>query len=151
MGNESSILILSNYLKAQLERLVMLREYHRNIDDPYVKSALSFVIEDTQEAIARVSSRLRQLGTISSTQISAEATEKLLHQSRRRRTLSDRLVFVWRGLKYQVDWYDTQIKGLIKDPDSQAIFVALAEQARLRLNRWENLMDEMKVSWGKQV
>lgn len=146
-----SIPILKQHLKTQLERLVMLREYYQNVDDPYVKSSLSFVIEDTQEAIARVSSRLRHLGTISSTQISAEATEKLLRQSRSRRTLVDRLIFVWRGLKHQLDWYETQIKKLIDDADSQAIFVALAEQARVRLERWENLMDEMKVPPARRV
>ena len=149
--NNPSITMLAQHLKTQLERLVMLREYQRNIDDPYVKSALSFVIEDTQEAIARISSRLRQLGAISTHQISAEATEKLFRQSRSRRALADKIIFVWRGLKHQVEWYDTHLKNLIRDPDSQAILVALAEQARLRLERWENLMDEMKVSTNRQV
>jgi hypothetical protein len=149
--DNSSIPILKQHLKTQLERLVMLREYHQNVDDPYVKSSLSFVIEDTQEAIARVSSRLRQLGTISTNQMSAETTEKLLRQSRSRRALVDKLIFVWHGLKHQLDWYDTQIKNLINDADSQAIFVALAEQARVRLERWENLMDEMKVPPARRV
>ena len=143
--------ILKQHLTTQLERLVMLREYHRNIEDPYVTSALSFVIEDTQEAIARVSSRLRQLGAVTTGQISEETTEKLLRQSRSRRALADKLIFVWRGLRHQLEWYDTQIKNLVDDPDTQAIFVALAEQARVRLERWENLMDEMKVSPDKSV
>ena len=146
MGQQTSITILTQHLRAQLERLVMLREYHRNINDPYVKSALSFVIEDTQEAIALVSSRLRRLGAVSSSQISDETTEKLLWQSRSRRALADKIIFVWRGLKHQTEWYDSEIKNLIDDPDSQAIMVALAEQARVRLERWENLMAEMKVS-----
>ena len=140
-----SVAMLSQTLKAHLERLVVLREYHKNIDDPYVKSALSFTIEDTQEAIARVASRLRQLG-VSTGQISEETTEKLLLQSRSCHTLTDRIVFIWRGLKHQVEWYHNNVKNLLQDPDSQAILVALAEQARLRLDRWENLMDEMKVS-----
>ncbi len=146
-----SVVILTQHIKTQLERLVMLREYHKNIKDPYVKSALSFVIEDTHEAIARVSSRLRQLGAVSVNQISAEPDQKLLHQSRSRRALGDKLIFVWRGLKYQNKWYEDQIKSLINDPDSQAILVALFEQARVRLERWENLMDEMKVPPDKWV
>lgn len=145
MSNTSET-ILTEHLKAQLERLIMLREYHRNIDDPYVKSALSFVIEDTQEAVAHVSSRLRQLGTVATSQLSEEITQKLLRQSRSRRALGDKIIFVWRGLNHQLEWYEAQTKHLIGDPDSQAILVALAEQARVRLERWENLMEEMKVS-----
>lgn len=144
--SNSSVPILTHHLKNQLERLVVLREYHRNIDDPHVKLALSFIIEDTLEAIARVSSRLRQLGSIAVSQISAETSDKLLLQSRSCRALVDKLRFVWRGLKYQLEWYNTQIKAMINDADSQAILVALAEQTRVRLERWENLMDEMKVS-----
>jgi DNA-binding ferritin-like protein len=143
---DTSISLLSQHLVAHLERLVMLREYHRNIDDPYVKSALSFTIDDTQEAIARVSSRLRQLGGITPMRVSEAATEKLLRQSRSRRALADKIKFVYRGLVYQQDWYNTHIKDLVDDPDSQATLVALAEQARVRLERWLNLMDELKVS-----
>jgi hypothetical protein len=150
MSNKS-INILKQHLTTQLERLVMLREYHHNIEDPYVTSALSFVIEDTQEAIARVSSRLRQLGAVTTSQIPEEATEKLLRQSRSRRALADKIIFVWRGLRHQLEWYDTKIKILIDDADTQAIFVALTEQARVRLERWENLMDEMKVSSDESV
>lgn len=147
--NTTSETILTDYLKAQLERLIMLREYHRNINDPYVKPALSFVIDDTQEAIARVSSRLRQLGAVATSQISEETTQKLLRQSRSRRALADKIIFVWHGLKHQTDWYTAQTRQLIDDPDSQAILVALAEQARMRLERWETLMKEMKVSPDK--
>ncbi len=148
---EASISLLSQNLIAHLERLIMLREYHRNIDDPYVKSALSFTIDDTQEAIARVSSRLRQLGEVSPTIISEEATEKLLWQSRSRRSLGDKVRFVVHGLLHQQEWYTSRIKELVNDPDSQATLVALAEQARVRLERWQNLMDEMKVSPEDQV
>lgn len=144
--SETAISLLSQHLIAHLERLVMLREYHRNIDDPYVKSALSFAIEDTQEAIARVSSRLRQLGTISPIRISEEATEKLLRQSRSRRSLGDKIRFVYRGLVHQQQWYNSRVRELVDDSDSQAVLVALAEQSRVRLARWQNLMDEMKVS-----
>ncbi len=145
MSNKSTSL-LSQCLKAHLERLVVLREYRKNIDDPYVTSALSFTIEDTQEAIARVSSRLRQLGEITPMRVSEETTEKLHKQSRSRRNLADKIRFIYNGLVHQQEWYGTHLKELVKDPDSQAILVALAEQNRLRLERWENLMDEMKVS-----
>jgi hypothetical protein len=144
--SQDSVTILTEHLRAHLERLVVLREYHKNIDDPYVKTALSFTIEDTQEAIARVSSRLRQIGTISPVQISEETSEKLLYQSRSRRSLGDKIRFVYRGLVHQVNWYNSHVKTLLEDPDSQAVLVALAEQARLRLERWESLMAEMKVS-----
>ena len=140
-----SIQLLTEHLLSHLDRLAMLREYQKRIDDPYVKSALSFTVEDTQEAIARVSSRLRQLGAVSPTKIAGDAGEKLLRQSRSRKYLGDQIKFVHKGLVYQVHWYNTHVKDLINDPDSQAILVALAEQARLRLERWENLMDEMKV------
>ena len=144
--SDKSTSLLSQCLKAHLERLIMLREYRKNIDDPYVTSALSFTIEDTQEAIARVSSRLRQLGQVTPIKVSEEATEKLLKQSRSRRALGDKIRFVYNGLTHQQEWYSTHVKELVKDADSQAILVALAEQNRLRLERWENLMDEMKVS-----
>jgi hypothetical protein len=146
MNNNPAIPILTEYVKAQLERLVMLQEYHREIDDPYVKSSLAFLIEDTHEAIARVSSRLRRIGTTPLSQLSEETTEKLLRQSRTRRSLADKLKFIQHGLKYQQEWYATQIKALRQDADSQAILVALAEQNRVRLERWINLMTEMKVS-----
>ncbi len=147
--SENSIAILSQHLIAHLEQLAMLREYRKVITDPYVSSALNFVIEDTHEAIARVSSRIRQLGAVSPTHIAREATDTLLFQSRTRRSLEEQIRFVHHGLVHQVQWYQTNLKNFIDDPDSQAILVALAEQSRLRLNRWETMMKEMKVSLGK--
>jgi hypothetical protein len=147
--SENSITILSQHLIAHLEQLAMLREYRKVIEDPYVIAALNFVIEDTHEAIARVSSRIRQLGAVSPSYIANEATDKLLFQSRSRRNLQDQILFVHHGLIHQVQWYHANVKNLINDPDSQAILVALAEQARLRLNRWETMMKEMKVPIGK--
>jgi hypothetical protein len=143
--SQSSVSILTECLKAHLERLVMLQEYQRNIQDPYVKPNLAFMIEDTQEAIARISSRLRQIGAAPVGRLSDEIADKLLRQSRGRRGLADQLKFVYRGLKHQFDWYETYLKTLRQDSDSQAILVALAEQNRVRLERWQNLMTEMKV------
>ncbi len=143
--------ILKQHLKMHLERLLVLHKYQRNIKDPYLQSALNLTIEDTQEAISHVSSRLRQLGVVSSRQISEDTSEKLLRQSRKRRTLSDKIVFIWQGLSYQIEWYDLQIKELVNDPDSQAILVTLAERAQTDLERWENLSAEMKVSLDKLV
>jgi len=143
--NEKSIALLSQHLLAHLERLVVLREYHREITDPYVKSALVATIDDTQEAIARVASRLRQLGEISPTQLSEEVSEKLLKQSRNRRSLADRIQFIFRGLMHQAEWYTLHTKNFVDDPDSQATLVALAEQIRVRVDRWRSLMQEMKV------
>jgi hypothetical protein len=147
--NDPSIAILTDIIKAQFERLAMLQEYHRFIDDPYVKSSLAFVIEDTHEAIAKLASRLRQIGGASTSKLSEEVTEKLLRQAMARRALADKIRFVHNGLKYQLNWYETQIKALRQDPDTQATLVALAEQNRVRLERWENLMAEMKVSPGQ--
>lgn len=147
--NETPIVILTDLIKAQLERLVMLQEYQRTIDDPYVRSTLAFAIEDSHEAIARAASRLRQIGGPATSRLSEEVTEKLLRQSRARRGLADKLRFVHNGLKYQLNWYETQLKTLRNDTDSQAILVALAEQNRVRLERWTNLMAEMKVSPGQ--
>lgn len=129
----------------------MLRDYQRLIDDPYVKSALSFVIEDTHEAIARVASRLRQIEAMQVSKFSEETSDKLLRQGRQRRGLGDKIWFVYNGLQYQLQWYERQIKALVGDANTQAIFVALAEQLRLRIERWQNLMAEMKVPPEKKV
>ncbi|RMF00773.1 MAG: hypothetical protein D6768_12035 [Chloroflexi bacterium] len=151
MTHENSVALLTQFVKAHLERLVLLREFRKTVDDPYFKSALSFTIEDTQEAIARASSRLRQLGEIATSKISDETSEKLLRQGSTRRTPADKIRFVHKGLVMQMAWYDTYVKALRDDPDTQATLVALAEQARLRLERWENMMDELKVSPDKSV
>jgi hypothetical protein len=123
-----------------------LQEYRERVRDANVKSALAFTIEDTQEAIARVSSRLRQFDVLTD-QTLDEAGEKLLRQSRTRRSVEDKIKFVWQGLKYQVEWYSARIKELKDDLDSQAIFVALAEQAAVCLERWETMMKDMKVTF----
>lgn len=143
--SDSSISILIEHQKAQMERLLMLRDYQRLIDDPYVKSALSFVVEDTQEAIARGASRLRQIGAMQVSKFSEETNSKLVRQGRQRRGLADKIWFVYNGLQYQLQWYERQINALVDDADTQAIFVALAEQLRVRIDRWQNLMTEMKV------
>lgn len=148
----SSEMILSQYLTNQLERLVVLREYQQTTDDAYVKSALALLIEDTHEAIARVSSRLRRLGVVTaplSDEATETAAEKLLRQARGQRSTAAKILFVWHGLKHQMAWYQTHLKSLRQDADTQAILVALAEQTRLRLERWESLMAEMKVSAEK--
>lgn len=142
----ASISILTQHLKSQLAYLTVYREYHQGSESPYFKSALSFALEDTQEAIARIASRLRQLGQPLLDQSLDEAGDKLLRQARSRRGLEEKLKFVHNGLKHQLEWYGTRLKELKDDADSQAIFVALAEQTRVRLERWETLMKEMKVS-----
>jgi hypothetical protein len=141
---QPSLLILKKHLQHQLEWLEIAEEYKRKIDDPYVKSALTFVIEDTQEAIARVSSRLRQLG-LSTGEMKEEVEYKRLYQARSRRYLADQLKFIWQGLKHQLQWYTNEVKSLQGDSDSQALFVSLTEQNRVRLERWERLLSEMKV------
>ncbi len=142
----SAVPILLQHLANHLARLAVLREYRDRIDQPNVKLAISFVVEDTQESIARVSSRLRQLGYLPEQKTLDETIDELLHQSRSCRYLEDKLIFLWRGLKYQQEWYARQLKSLKNDADSQAILVALAEQNRVRLERWENLLQDMKVT-----
>jgi hypothetical protein len=145
---QPSIALLKKHLEHQLEWLMVLEEYKKHVDDPYVKSTLSFLIEDTQEAIAKISSRLRQLGTPTG-QMQEDIEYKRLYQARSRRYLADKIRFIWQGLKYQLQWYQAEVKGLREDADSQALFVALAEQNRMRLERWEKLMVEMKVSFSE--
>jgi hypothetical protein len=142
---DSSVSILNQCVKTQLGRLAVLREYREQINDPYIKSGLAFAIEDTQEAIARVASRLRQFDHTLTDQNLDETGEKLLRQARTRRGTEDRLKFVRQGLKYQLEWYSARVKELRDDLDSQAILVALAEQTRVRLERWETLMKDLKV------
>jgi hypothetical protein len=140
----SSILILTQHNKAQLSRLAFLQEYHRRINETQSKLMLAQMIEDTQEALARAASRLRQLGEAPA-RILEEEDDKLLRQSRSRRGDADQLRFVWQGLKGQLEWYQGRHKELQSDPDTQAIFVALTEQTRLRLERLEGLMKSLKV------
>jgi len=142
--SHASVLILTQHNQVQLARLKYLQEYSRNIDDNQVKLALAQAIEDTQEAIARVASRLRQLDQPSG-QILNEQDEKLVRQARTRRGVADKLRFVKQGLKFQLEWYEARLKDLADDADAQAIFAALAEQTRVRLERWDNLMKDMKV------
>ena len=142
---DSSVSILNQCVKTQLGRLAVLREYREQINDPYIKSGLAFAIEDTQEAISRVASRLRQFDHTLADQNLDETGEKLLRQARTRRGTEGRLKFVRQGLKYQLEWYSARVKELRDDLDSQAILVALAEQTRVRLERWETLMKDLKV------
>jgi hypothetical protein len=144
--SNTSVHNLSQLLGILRERLVVFREFQANTDDPYYRAALKFVIEDTQEAIARTASRLRQLGERTADRTSATPPQIDLSAARMQEDLAYALIYVWRALKAQLDWYNTTAKTLLDDADTQAILVALAEQNRVRLERWENLMDEMKVS-----
>ena len=143
--SHASVPILIQHNQVQFARLAYLQEYSQNITDAHVKEALAQVIEDIQEAIARVASRLRQFDQAPGRAI-GEPDEKLLRQSRARRGVEDRLWFVRQGLIFQLEWYETRLKDLAGDADTQAIFVALAEQTRVRLERWDNLMSDLKVS-----
>jgi hypothetical protein len=143
---DSAVALLTQNIKHQLAHLTLLREYHKKTGDPDVKSALALALEDVQEGIARVASRLRQLGHPWLEQKLDQAGEKLVWQSQGQRGEEAQLKFVRHGLEHQLDWYHTHLKDIKHDPDSQAIFVALAEQTRVRLERWENLMRELKVS-----
>jgi hypothetical protein len=143
--SHSSIAILTQHNQVQLARLAYLEEYSQQIDDAQVKLVLAQVIEDIYEAIARVASRLRQLDQPTA-QALDEVDQKLVRQARTRRGLADQLRFVRQGLKFQLDWYEARLKDLSGDADSQAIFVALAQQTRVRLGRWDKLMVDLKVS-----
>lgn len=144
--SDSTIILLTQNLKNQLAQLAVLREYHKNNESPYFKSALAMAKEDAQEGIARVASRLRQLGHALPDQALDEAGEKLLRQAYNQRGLEAQLNFVRHGLKHQLEWYGLHTKEMKHDADSQAIFVALVEQTRVRLERWEALMRDLKVS-----
>jgi hypothetical protein len=144
MKHQSSIPLLTQHNQVQLARLAYLTEYSQQVQDNHVKPALALAIEDTQEAIARVSSRLRQLGEAPG-RVLDEANEKLVRQARARRGLADKLKFVQNGLQFQLEWYEARVKDVVDDADTQAILVALAEQTRVRLDRWDKLMREMKV------
>ncbi|RME77213.1 MAG: hypothetical protein D6784_04075 [Chloroflexi bacterium] len=140
-----SIPILTQHNKIQLERLAYLQEYSRQTDSPRFKLALSQLIEDAEEAIARVSSQLRRLDA-SPGQVEKETSRQLLQQARARRGQAAQMKFVRQGLVLLLEWYDTHSRQLQDDPDSQAILTALAEQTRWRLNRFDNLLQELKVS-----
>ncbi len=145
--NTPSTEFLSQNLQVLLAHLTTLREYARDTDKAFFKAALTPAIEDDQEAIARVSSRLRQLGQAVTppTQLD-ESGEKLLRQARHKATTEERLKFVHHWFKHQFEWYNTRIKDLKQDADTQALFVALAQQTRVRLERWEAMMKDLKVS-----
>lgn len=143
--DHSSAVKLTQNVKAHLVHLAVLREYQHQNDNPYFKSALTLAIEDAQEAIARVASRLRQLGYPLLDQTPDETGEKLLRQARSQRSVEEKLKFVRHWLKHQLEWYSVHVKELKNDADTQATLVALAEQTRVRLERWENLMKDLKV------
>ena len=140
----SSVTTLSQLLSMLRNRLAMYRQLRAKTEDPYFRSALSFVIEDTQEAVARSASRLRQLGERTADRASISVPNINENEDHVQGDLAHKLMLVWQALKEQLDWYTTTTKSLLDDPDTQAILVALAEQNRVRLERWENLMDEMK-------
>lgn len=144
MKQASSISLLNQHNKVQLARLAYLAEYGQNVRNAQVKQALALVMEDIQEAVARVASRLRQLGEAPA-RVLDEPDEKLLRQSRARRSVVDKLKFVRQGLQFQLEWYETRFKDVMADDDTQAILVALAEQTRVRLERWDQLMRDLKV------
>jgi penicillin V acylase-like amidase (Ntn superfamily) len=143
--NHSSAGLLTQNIKSYLAHLAVLREFQQGNENPYFKSALIPAIEDAQEAIARVASRLRQLGFPLLDQTPDEAGQKLLRQARNQRSVEEKLKFVRHWLRHQLEWYSLHVKELKNDADSQATLVALAEQTRVRLERWENLMKELKV------
>lgn len=150
MKQQTLITLLTQHNQAQLGRLAYLEEYSRNVDDAQVKQALAQVSEDVEEAVARVASRLRQLGQPAGRALD-QVDEKLLRQSRARRGLADKLKFVQSGLRFQLEWYETRYQDVADDADTQAIFVALAEQTRVRLARWEEFMLDMKVPPDQDV
>ncbi len=59
--------------------------------------------------------------------------------------MEDKLKFVRQGLKHQLEWSQARFKDLKDDADSQQTLVALAEQNRVRLERWETMMKDLKV------
>jgi len=150
MRYEASIPLLTDHNKVQLARLAYLAEYSQNVSNTEVKQALAQVMEDIQEAVARVASRLRRLGE-SPGRVLDEPDEKLLRQSRARRGVVDKLKFVRQGLKFQLEWYEARVKEVTADDDTQAILVALAEQTRVRLERWDQLMRDLKVPPDRHV
>lgn len=144
MRHEASIPLLNQHNKVQLARLAYLAEYSQNVSNAQVKQALAQVMDDIQEAVARVASRLRQLGAAPG-RVLDEPDEKLLRQSRARRSVADKLKFVRQGLKFQLEWYEARAREVTADDDTQAILVALAEQSRVRLEQWDRLMRDLKV------
>lgn len=146
---DKSLRILIEHLSTQRQNMEIYQEYHNVTPRPYIKSILKLLIEDTYEAIARTASRMRQLDGSPGRHGLDDSTRSKIRRAHRQRNEEEKLKFVWQGLNTQLQWYGDQIDVLVDDADTQALLVALAEQTRVHLNRWEKLMEEMKVSPDK--
>ena len=146
---DKSLKILTEHLSTQRQNMEIYQEYHNIPPRPYIKSLLTLLIEDTYEAIAKTASRMRQLDGSPGRHGLDDSTRSKIRQAHRQRTEEEKLKFVRQRLNQHLQWCGDQINALVDDADTQALLVALAEQTRTRLNRWETLMEEMKVSPDK--
>lgn len=131
-------------LRARRAYLTIYQQYLRYRPKPEFVALLEVLVDDTQEAVALLSSALRRLDR---SPLQAGAHEKLLDQGMGRRGAVSRLNFMIVGMDKSLQWYASQLAE-DDSPEIRAIWQELEATERRHLAMTKGLLAEMERSGG---
>ena len=129
-------------LRARRTYLMIYQDYLRQRPKKDVSQLLEGLIEDTQDAIAMLSSQLRRTGH---SPLAAGVNESLLQQARRRRGTLSKLNFIVVGSRNTVSWYEGCQKA-DDPPDAEALWQELIAREADNLQRIKDLLGAIEVT-----
>jgi hypothetical protein len=129
---------LARNLEYKITYLEIYQEYLKQVSDPDVIEFLQQLMDDQQNSIAGLSSRLRRLGHPVN---QAASLEKLKAQAFTRRDTLGRLQFVQTGLERSAAWYAEQLldREMAGDPATRHLLIDLGQTEAAAL-WWANTL-----------
>jgi hypothetical protein len=136
---------LARNLDYKLTYLEIYQEYLEQVGEKEVIEFIQALMDAEQESIARLSSRLRQLGHPVRQQASLE---KLKAQAFTRRDTPGKLQFVQAGLERSAAWYAEQLlnREMVADWDTRQLLIELGRTEAAYLWHANALLAEMAVA-----
>jgi hypothetical protein len=136
---------LARNLDYKLTYLEIYQEYLEQVGEKEVIEFIQALMDAEQESIARLSSRLRQLGHPVRQQASLE---KLKAQAFTRRDTPGKLQFVQTGLERSAAWYAEQLlhPEMVADSDTRQLLIGLGRTEAAYLWHANALLAEMAIA-----
>jgi hypothetical protein len=145
--DEPSLEDLGALLQAYLNCLELCRAFRKQTDDPDVRAALGTLIDDLQEPLASLASRLRRRGVASGAYELDRQGKTTLRELLGTRSLPEQLLTVRGSLANLVAWYSEHLPADQKDPSIRDWLASLSTQTRGLLESWDRHIKEMKATY----
>lgn len=146
MAEQLSLEALQAQLQAYLNCAALCQALHKHTKDPYVKEALSPLVEDLQTSLATLAGHLRRLGYPPGDHEADREGRAVIREALTTRSLREQLLAVRHCLAQLVARYDSQLAPAPAGQATPDWLLSLSQEAHRMLKAWDQHLYEMKAS-----